>query len=806
MLLYIAETGMQLHLAAGYSTSDTILFSLYTSYVIASLVIVNIVSAFLVLRTMDFSGKPCGRVVCIILHTLQLGLVWRCFKLFMLYDQNDWKEFLILRLLHTGLQSLPFIITCGYTVIQSGTFLSSASATLFIIFVSSAIAFSSYNIGQFIFEADEYEEPNRKVRRPLGLCFLMLGTFLMLISRCGSIILMLSILTYWVAVPLFVHFIVYFLVTSIYSCYKTKSCSITKILRNILLAYLNTFDSVDPGLTKIHCKNVLSYTAILLENIGMVAPWLIIGNGEYMYKLCVVLVVILGFIFGIVFKTSSCGCIHETVDDNGSIDTVDIAEFIAKKEEERDRMAELRLQSIHKKRKRHKNVDTSENAVETSNNLQEDNQQGCDNEAYLASTQKLQGSTPKRKKQKAKDIEAMSFENAQGGNTLGSSGEVDSSNSRNTNTLNISGQSNHNQNTKRDNNADPENAKPTTGGFLRMARSLKSKNTPKKVRNGSQSGESTCLTPGASPSPSKKSKSKSPSIPLFPNELPTDVIGSKVLGTPKAHHVLSNSVDEYNPDESSTDSTYSEYASYSYYYDTDWSSMFSDESASNWPPSTKVYFSNLHSLPKTKVSTTETVQMWLTRMEEWDNLQEWSDQPEDPPVDLKPKETKRQVLEVADHPRHIRMCAELNSSTSCTDNTSQYESWTHSSSAQQNRYIPNDIPPRERYYSSSTSANDNTFENIPIRKLPRSSLQRQILPVKEKELDSRNSTEISASENESKAGNHHANIHSKRITNENTYQDYDIPFRKAEDTSAHAIKLVHGDNMSDLDMVQESMV
>lgn len=108
MVLLLVETGLQIHLAL--HRDDFTSFVLILSLVTGPLVIVNIISTVLVFRTMDFTGRGCARMICILLHFLQVGLLWRCLKLILLFDEHDWRDFIMLRLIHTALQSFPLVI------------------------------------------------------------------------------------------------------------------------------------------------------------------------------------------------------------------------------------------------------------------------------------------------------------------------------------------------------------------------------------------------------------------------------------------------------------------------------------------------------------------------------------------------------------------------------------------------------------------------------------------------------------------------------------------------------------------------
>ncbi|OWF36344.1 uncharacterized protein LOC110441791 [Mizuhopecten yessoensis] len=624
MLIYLIETGLQLHVCWRLWEVSSVLAGLSLSYVLGSLVIVNIVSAVMVLRTMDFSGKTCGRCLCVLLHSCQLGLIWRCLKLLILYDESDWKEYLGLRLIHTALQSLPFVVTSGYYMFTSNLFDSESVFSLFLFLVSSAIALATFNLGKYLFDSEEFLEWKARARKPVGICLLVFGTFLMLISRCGSFILFMSVFHYWILVPIGGHFLVYILITSIYSGY-TNGCGVWSQIKNGLTSYLNIFDLVERESSKVSCRNVFYYSAVVIENVTMTAVWMVAFDGDYLFKLCIVSLIIVSFIFGVILKSSSCGCIHWVdSDDPISVDTMDLALYITKQA--------ITSPQTNNHNADHRSHDQSylENGSHFPESIQiEDGHlTGYDNEGFhsisspnLDTSLKHSNKKSSKKKKSADDSLTQSDKSPRKIGLTGSSGDVASSNSRNTNTLNISSQSNR-QSKKGTLPPDyPDNSLASPGGTVLPRSSTKHRKSTNGVQHIPTQGT---LSDRGAPKQRDNllvkqfSLRKTKDIPLFPNEC-NGIEGSKAFGSPKAKHVLSNSVEEYDPDDSES-SDDSEYISYSYYYDTDWSTMlsFDSEDANTWAQ--PVSLVNLHSLPKDKSSATQSVQTWLSQLEEWEPI------------------------------------------------------------------------------------------------------------------------------------------------------------------------------------------
>ncbi|XP_033738548.1 uncharacterized protein LOC117326058 [Pecten maximus] len=697
MLVYLIETGLQLHACWRLWDVSAVLAGLSLSYVLGSLVIVNVVSAVMVLRTMDFSGKTCGRCLCVLLHSCQLGLIWRCLKLLILYDESDWKEYLGLRLIHTALQSLPFVVTSGYYMFTSNVFDAESVFTLFLFCVSSAIALATFNLGKYLFDSEEFLEWKARARKPVGICFLVLGTFLMLISRCGSFILFMSVFHYWIVVPIGGHFLVYLLITSIHSGYS-EGCGLWKQVKNGLFSYLNIFDLVERESTKVRCKNVFYYSAIVIENVAMTAMWMVAFEGDYLFKLCIVSLMIVSFISGVILKSSSCGCVHWVdSDDPISVDTMDLALYITKQAS-----ATQNANNHHGNQRSHdQRYHENGSHIQESIHIDHGHLQGYDNDGFHSiSTPNLDIPLNYSKKTKSKKKKSADGSLTQSDNSprklglTGSSGDVASSNSRNTNTLNISNKSNRQSKNE-----------TLTPDHMLDATLQRSSTKHRKSTNGVQQIPTQgALSDRGAPKQkddlmvkqfSMRKNTHTKDIPLFPNEC-NGIEGSKAFGSPKAKHVLSNSVEEYDPEDSET-SDDSEYISYSYYYDTDWSTMlsFDSEDANTWAQ--PVSLVNLHSLPKDKSSATQSVQTWLSRLEEW------------APIMEPPEVAVEELPDVLD--KISRQQSNLHVSSSLHSDTSQRSSSVYDEAYRRMPVVQNKVqsPHSDRAYRGETH-----HHNIPV--------------------------------------------------------------------------------------------
>ncbi|KAK3599890.1 hypothetical protein CHS0354_022468 [Potamilus streckersoni] len=314
-ILFVVETALQISSIAQHRDLSEVLFILLLTIVVTPLIIVNFISATLVTITQDFTDKTCGRAICIVFHSFQLGLVWRSLKLVILFEERDLVEYLNLKLIHTGFQSLPFAIVLSYSLLIHESDSALLIITIIITMLSSAISLGTYFYGSSLYESEDFEKTSIRLKRTSGVLLLMTSTLLVLISRCSSIVLFTLAEPYWLALPLGIHYITYFLCTTLHLKCKGKLTCI-KLLQRIYVSVINIFDLIDQGFRGVQCKYVLFYTAVLLQNIVMCAIWVLNSDTGYVFKLGTITLVLMSFIVGMIIKLASCGCIHDDHTEN----------------------------------------------------------------------------------------------------------------------------------------------------------------------------------------------------------------------------------------------------------------------------------------------------------------------------------------------------------------------------------------------------------------------------------------------------------------------------------------------------------
>lgn len=312
--IFLLETIMQLCVVGTHSKGSEALFVILLALVMGPLILINFVSAIQVTRTQDFTGKDLGRVVCIGFHSFQLGIVWRSLKLLILYDHKDWKDYLNMRLFHTGFQSLPFCAVLTYTMFVNESKSALDITTIILSLISASVSLTTYRTANVIFEADDTESRQSSVKRHIGIIFLILSTLVILISRYSSIVLFTVVQPFWIALPLSLHFIVHICIElSKLKCDDENILS--KVANAIYISFVNIFDMVGRDYSGVKCSYVLFYTVMLIENLVFSFYWMLTASFDERFKLFAVLLILLCFIVGLIVKFASCGYIFNVESD-----------------------------------------------------------------------------------------------------------------------------------------------------------------------------------------------------------------------------------------------------------------------------------------------------------------------------------------------------------------------------------------------------------------------------------------------------------------------------------------------------------
>lgn len=340
VLSHYVETGLQFYVLLSFYADNVLSFPVVLvalCLIATAFVGSNCASFFLELK---FRGEPGNSslrilVVCGGLHVVQLGLAWRVIRLIHRYEKRNLFHLGILRLVHVSLQTFPYVIIVGRPL-ASGSVPPQplAVSSLVVSLTSSAVALCAYALRHHLHESllmDIVKLRTSKLRRYLGTLLLLTGTLLCLATRLAALVLMAAEYSFWACVLPSVHLAafltIHFLFLRRKMCQKLRRTPVWElVLAGVGLSYLQVFDLVEVGFRSLQCRYVAFYAAMLVENVVMMALWLLFSPVEYIAKLLVVVGLLVIFLCALVVKFTSCGLVADPqVRGNPVSDSADLA-------------------------------------------------------------------------------------------------------------------------------------------------------------------------------------------------------------------------------------------------------------------------------------------------------------------------------------------------------------------------------------------------------------------------------------------------------------------------------------------------
>ncbi len=227
----------------------------------------NFISLIWIYRNMEFGHKQIGEFVCVTLHLLQLGPLWRYFKLLIVDDPRDIKEMSVMRILHTSLQDAPFIVLQGYLILTYGYDTPQSLVTIGVSLLSLTYSYTCVGCYQ--------KEDHTMVRTLKAPAIIMqfLWHLFMLVSRLICFAVFTTVGIIWLAIllssHLLCHYIAGFVKLAVFEARKTIDCKDT--LPVLLYGFSDIYELSRTNI--IPCGVIGNYVFITMENVLMMAIW-----------------------------------------------------------------------------------------------------------------------------------------------------------------------------------------------------------------------------------------------------------------------------------------------------------------------------------------------------------------------------------------------------------------------------------------------------------------------------------------------------------------------------------------------------
>ncbi|KAL8571471.1 hypothetical protein ACOMHN_051179 [Nucella lapillus] len=188
---------------------------LLLSLLLLSLLLANLSSLLLVLKHEAAEVRGRARGVCVLLHVVQLGMVWRVYQVCVRYTKTAWLTLASLRLIHVSLTSFLFLIVQSRVVLLPEPVIKSLPVyvlSLVVSLCSCTVALCSYSLRHRLHEmavmVDMREGSSPAPSPPgcAGVALLMLGTLLCVASRLAAFALLSAQHAFWTLLPFSLHF------------------------------------------------------------------------------------------------------------------------------------------------------------------------------------------------------------------------------------------------------------------------------------------------------------------------------------------------------------------------------------------------------------------------------------------------------------------------------------------------------------------------------------------------------------------------------------------------------------------------
>ena len=270
--------------------------------------ITSIISLALAHQLTTFQGRLAPKIVFGTLHTCCAGLLWRAFKLVLIFSELDLKHLILLRLVHVSLQSAPYLTfyVRFYTIGSKINVIQAVS--LVISTVSSAVALTSFSLSNQL-PSYAHEErlviETQSVRQCVPIMAAAVGTTFIYGVRLVSIALMASQQGFWVFLPLALHFTCMIIICRYRYFHRRKSSSDPLYLQTtyvVGLSWLNILDLVHDNTSLAACSYVGFSSLFLVENIIMLAFWLFGSSVGSVIKLFTFVGILAVFVVGLIVK------------------------------------------------------------------------------------------------------------------------------------------------------------------------------------------------------------------------------------------------------------------------------------------------------------------------------------------------------------------------------------------------------------------------------------------------------------------------------------------------------------------------
>ena len=251
-------------------------FTFMVGFLLLPTVLVQLVSAVLLLAKRGDNLTPCRSFGIAVLHILQLGFFWRHISLFREEDPTwkakDLADLSLLQMLHTFTSMLPLLLIQSFMILHYDVTDGMSLATTTLTFAASCWYIASFRRHHHGGSIEDIV-----ITWP-GTIFRLLWRAGELLSRIISLTVFTSIYYYWLFLILGLHGLTMLvcLCTSVLGMFEKSGLSkCNKVFLGLIVAYMYSFCFINTCPENTVFRYTLFYIVMFLENVVLIAVWYI---------------------------------------------------------------------------------------------------------------------------------------------------------------------------------------------------------------------------------------------------------------------------------------------------------------------------------------------------------------------------------------------------------------------------------------------------------------------------------------------------------------------------------------------------
>ncbi|XP_071118157.1 uncharacterized protein [Haliotis cracherodii] len=301
------------------ATTQDSWFSLVMGVLLIPLVLVQLLSAILLLNRKGESLTTCEAIVMAFLHIIQMGFIWRHFTVLrerdVLVKKAEMAELFLLRLTFAFASGFPLMLIQCYLVLENISFPD--YWTLYVA-AGSTLLSTTWALGSFRRQHETCETENIVLTWP-GSVFRLSWRAGEIAARIISLSLFATLYSQWLFLVIGLHWLTMLVCvcTSVFSAINESNGSkVYTISFRVLVAYMYIFAFINFSHQSSMFRYVMFYIIMFLENTTLCLIWMVQdAAGEEGYRYLLVFITASCFFVAIVSLTIYYRFFHISISD-----------------------------------------------------------------------------------------------------------------------------------------------------------------------------------------------------------------------------------------------------------------------------------------------------------------------------------------------------------------------------------------------------------------------------------------------------------------------------------------------------------